>query len=68
MLFFVSLFFTPAVFEMTVRLNPIENMIPVIVYSAFAALSSIRKPGNNKDNTTVNAVQNKYIYTDFMYL
>lgn len=61
MLFFVSLFFTPAVFEMTVRLKPIENIMPVIEYSVLAALSPIWKSGKSTDKTIVITMQTAYM-------
>ena len=57
MFFFVSLFFTPAVFEMTVRLNPIENIMPVIEYRVLAALSLMWKSGKIRDKTIVIPMQ-----------
>lgn len=57
MLFFVSLFLTPAVFEMTVRLKPIENIMPVTEYSVLAALSPMWKLGKSTDKTIVITMQ-----------
>ena len=67
-LIFVSFFFTPAVLEITVKLKPIENMMPVIEYSVLAALSPIWKFGKSKDKTTVITEQTTKILIGFISL
>ena len=57
-LFLTSKLFTFEVLETTVKLNPIENIIPVIVYKALAVLSPREKLGNNIDKMNVSTKHN----------